>query len=199
MIPKTSVSLLNAIATSHDNVRWIDFYDRYQPILYAYLQHRFPSLDSDDIIQESMLAFMGQLPTYKYDPTLKGSFHNYLLGIAKFKSLEALRRRVREGENREKYEREMEAQPDSCEMEAEATEADIRRSIAELAIRRFLDDNSVSLQSREVFRRTALAHERPETVAEAYGITRNHVDQIKARAIKRIREITVEMKAESGL
>ena len=62
-IPKTSVALLNAIAASPDSPRWNEFYDRYQPILAAWLQSgKFrgsirPS-DVDEIIQQTMIAFI---------------------------------------------------------------------------------------------------------------------------------------------
>ena len=207
-IPKTSVSLINAIAESHESVRWIDFYKRYQPVLAVFLQRRFPSLEAEDVIQETMIAFMKQLPNYKYDPKLKGHFHNYLLGIAKFKALIALRRRICEGKKSDKYKKEITNCPDSPradpgelldrqDQNMDQSKEELHKSIAALAIQQFLADDSVSMRNREVFRRTALNHESPETVAEAYGITRNYVDQIKARAIKRIREIGEAMKSES--
>lgn len=208
VIPKTSVSLLNAVAASNESLRWLDFYKRYQPVLAVFLQRRFPSLEAEDVIQETMIAFMKQLPNYKYDPKLKGHFHNYLLGIAKFKALIALRRRICEGGKSDKYEKEIANSSDSRSLDPgdmldqqdqgmDQSKEELHKSIAALAIQKFLADDSVTMRNREVFRRTALNHESPETVAEAYGITRNYVDQIKARAIKRIREIGDAMKSES--
>ena len=72
-IPKTSVALLNAIAASPDSSRWTEFYDRYQPVIASYLQSKFaaanPPLEIDDIIQNTMIAFMKKLPTIAMTPT----------------------------------------------------------------------------------------------------------------------------------
>ena len=43
-------------------------------------------------------------------------------------------------------------------------------------------------RTKEIFRRVALGGERPEDVAAAYGLTRNAVDQIRARATRSLRE-----------
>lgn len=44
-------------------------------------------------------------------------------------------------------------------------------------------------RTKEIFRRVALGGESPAKVAEAYGITRNAVDQIKARSTAKIRKL----------
>ena len=45
------------------------------------MRERFPSVEADDVIQETFLGVIKALPNYKYDPDEKGSFHNYLTGI----------------------------------------------------------------------------------------------------------------------
>ncbi len=50
------------------HARWAVFYSRYQPMMLAYLRSRFPSLDADDIVQETFVALTKILPDYKYDP-----------------------------------------------------------------------------------------------------------------------------------
>ena len=102
-IPKTSVALLNAIAASPDSSRWTEFYNRYQPVIASYLQSKFsaadPPLEIDDIIQNTMIAFMKRIPTYRYAPDTHGHFRNFIVGIAKKKALGVLRRRQREAKN----------------------------------------------------------------------------------------------------
>ena len=44
--PKTSESLLIAIASSRDSARWAEFVKRYEPMMRAYLEARFPMIDA---------------------------------------------------------------------------------------------------------------------------------------------------------
>ena len=91
-IPPTSVSLLKAIANDTAAVRWTEFWRRYEPAVRSYLNQRYPSVEADDVIQETMLALMKALPEYRYTPDASGHFRSYLLGIARHKALDALRR-----------------------------------------------------------------------------------------------------------
>ena len=59
----------------------------------AFMRERFPSLDADDVIQETLIAVCAALPSYRYAPDEKGHFHNYLTGILRNKALRALRKR----------------------------------------------------------------------------------------------------------
>lgn len=202
-IPKTSVALLNAIAASHESPRWVEFYNRYQPVMAAFIQKHFSSLEVEEIIQEAMIAFMNKVPTYKYEPDESGCFHNYLLGIVKFKAYEAFRRRKREADMNADYEDELNSGGEtSADRQLEKFYGSVGdqlnesfdESVAEIVLRQFFEDTSVKMRDREVFRRTACDGESPESVAKAYGITRNNVDQINMRARKRIRDRAEELK-----
>ena len=91
-IPATSVSLLKDLASGTAAVRWTEFCRRYEPVMRAFLDTRFPSVDADDTIQESLVALMKALPEYRYTPDQNGHFRNYLVGIVRHKALDALRR-----------------------------------------------------------------------------------------------------------
>ena len=191
-IPKTSVALLNAIAASPDSPRWTEFYDRYQPILAAWLQsEKFrgsirPS-DVDEIIQRTMIAFMNKAPNYRYDPQAegKGPFHSYLLLIARNKALEFIRNRGREAKKRDNFMSEFDVLHNAGKLTVEDKQLAL---IAKIAVNQVLNDKSISVRDREVFKRTT-GGEAPESVAEAFGITRNNVDQIKARIMRKVREV----------
>ena len=201
-IPKTSISLLTAIAESHESPRWYEFYDSYHPLMSNFLQHRFPSLNVDDVIQDAMLAFIKKIPDYQYAPETKGHFHSYLLAIVRNKALEALRCNKRAPvpvptlENDDIGTGMDEAIRRYRESNAESDE-DFHTTCAELAVLRFLNDSSISIRDREIFKRVKQG-ESPESVDTAYGITRNNVDQIKARAIKKIRMIAEDIENIDG-
>ena len=70
-VPDTSTTLLRDVADSQ-HARWAVFYSRYQPMMQAYLRERFPSLDAEDVVQETFAALAKILPDHKYDAGSEG-------------------------------------------------------------------------------------------------------------------------------
>ena len=97
-IPTTSTTLLRDVASDSQHARWTEFAARYRPMMEAYLRERFPSLDADDVIQETLVAVWEALPSYRYVPEEKGRFHNYLTGILRNKALRQLYKDQRHAE-----------------------------------------------------------------------------------------------------
>ena len=89
-IPTTSTTLLRDVASDSQHARWTEFAKRYRPMMEAYLRERFPSVEADDVIQETLIAVCAALPSYRYAPDEKGHFHNYLTGILRNKALRQL-------------------------------------------------------------------------------------------------------------
>ena len=81
LVPKTSESLLIAIASNPQSTRWTEFVRRYEPMMRAYLKAKFPRVDADDAIQETLWALMELLPSYRYAPDETGLFRSYLTGV----------------------------------------------------------------------------------------------------------------------
>lgn len=177
----TSVTLLNAIANNTETVRWTEFYTKYEPMMRAFLSSHFPSLDHDDIIQESMKALIKQLPGYIYTPDRNGHFKAYLTGIVKYKALDQLRKlkRIKDLKNRCADDS---ATATACDI-SEKEETEWRMQTMEAAIEQLLADTSINTRNREIFRHVALMHESPESVAAMFGVTRGNVDVIKKRMI----------------
>ena len=195
-IPKTSISLLKALSGDASSVRWTEFYNKYEGPMRAFLQAHFPTVEADDMIQETLIALVKCLPSYRYVPDEHGYFHNYLMGIVKHKALDAIRRQkartVIETQLKE------EAQERMKHFQApndDAEEAAWKNAAKEAALEQLLADDSIALTTREVFRHVALMHEPPTDVARQFGITRNNVDQIKARLIARLKDLIIGMTA----
>ena len=72
-IPTTSTTLLRDIAKDAQHIRWDEFVVRYRPMMEAFLHERFPSVEADDIIQETLIALCRILPSYRYAPDEKGN------------------------------------------------------------------------------------------------------------------------------
>ena len=186
-IPTTSTTLLRDIAQDSRNARWDEFVARYRPMMEAFMRERFPSLEADDIIQETLVALCRVLPSYRYAPDEKGHFHNYLTGILRNKALRVLRNRERDEALCADYADAGGTR--SCASAVPAADQSYRESLFELALRQFLADDSVADRTKRIFERTALNGESPEAVAAAFKMSRHAVDQAKSRAMARIREI----------
>lgn len=196
-IPVTSVSLLKDLSGGSTAVRWTEFYRRYEPVMRTFLATRFPSVEADDAIQESMVSLMNALPEYRYTPDSNGHFRNYLIGIVKHKALDALRREASRSAVKSAMEKDERAR---TMLTARADvpcgeDDDWRHSAMEAALDQVLADDTISARTREVFRHVALMHERPEDVASQFGIARNCVDQIKSRMISRLSRLVTAMTA----
>ena len=188
--PVTSITLLKSLASGTDNARWAEFFRIYEEPMRSFLSARFPSVDADDAIQETMVALMRRMPDYHYTPDSNGHFHNYLTGILKHKAEDALRREARESGKRDKLKERGAADapredPDGWKLAA-----------MNAALEQLLSDESVNARAREVFRHVALMHEPPAEVAAAFGISRTNVDQIKRRMVQRLSVLVSSMTAE---
>ena len=193
LIPPTSVSLLKAISDGTASARWTDFYRRYEPAMRGFLRERFPSVEADDVIQETLLALTEAMPDYHYTPDRNGHFRNWLMGIVKHKALDALRRATTFSSlktNMAKLDDRPSAPPTFPE-----DDDSWKQAAMEVAIEQVMSDASITARTREVFRHVALMHEPPEDVARQFGISRNSVDQIKKRMIDRLSALVSAMTA----
>ena len=185
-IPTTSTTLLRDLAQDSQHARWSEFVARYRPMMEAYMRNRFPTVDVDDAVQEALIALIKVFPVYKYSPEETGAFHNYLTGILRRRAL-----RVIEGEsrrlNKEQKYHEIEELTSSGGNEDDWSLW--RESVLEIALQQLLADESINDRTKQVFVRVAVNGEKPESVAESFGITRNAVDQMKARMKNRLREL----------
>ena len=165
------------------------FHARYQPMMQAYLRRNFPSLDADDIIQETFISLVKLLPDYKYDPKENGHFHNYLTGILRRRALKAKERVARRTEVMEDYGKESSGGLGDMEEK----EKSWRESLYEIALNQLLADRTVQGRTKQVFVRTVINREKPEAVAAAFRIERNAVDQIKSRMMDKLRKLIVAL------
>ncbi len=184
----TSTTLLRAIGADANSPRWVDFVARYQPVMESFLMGKFPTVDAEDVMQETLIVLARRLPEYRYAPDDKGHFRSYLLGILKNKAREALRAKSR-------VERTRSAAKEVAEVDQQVAKSDEveveewKISAYEVALQQLLANPKRSERTRQIFIRTALKGEDPSAVAELFGTTRNNVDQIKNRMTSELREL----------
>ena len=185
-VPVTSISLLKVLGEDAKSPRWTEFANKYASTIEGFLFKYFPTVDAEEVVQETLIALVEKLPLYEYDPDTRGHFRNYLIGIVRYKAIEQLKRRNREAEIKETLETKEQL---NWEYEKQAYSVDLRdwrREAYEAALAQFMADPKLSARDKEIFRRTALQGESPESVAALFDIKRNNVDQIKARMIAKL-------------
>ena len=187
--PDTSTTLLRDLAADTQHVRWTEFYNRYRPLMQEYMGNRFPNLDADEAIQDTLIALTKVLPDYRYVPDEKGAFHNYLIGILKRKALLLIQAEGRRSEQEQRYAEKREF-PTSGH---DSDERNWRESLMEIALQQLLADESIHGRTKQVFKRIAVNGEKPEEVARSFGLTRNAVDQMKNRMVAKMRMIVAEL------
>ena len=204
-IPTTSTTLLRDMANGSRQGRWNEFVARYRPMMETFMRERFPSVEADDIIQETLIALCKVLPSYRYAPDEKGHFHNYLTGILRNKALAALRKQRQQADLADEMRRAGRAvapRPLECVAgrarspsapDDVADEQSYRESLFELALRQFLADESIVDRTKRIFERVAINGESPEAVAASFKMKRHAVDQAKSRAMARLREIVRQL------
>ena len=185
MVPETSTTLLRDISGDAESDRWPEFVSRYRPMMLAFLKTRFPTIDADDIVQETLFALSKALPCYHYAPDETGHFRSYLTGILRHKALKRCERDDRD--RRFKTELNIVNAPESTA--ADVDRVAWRKSLLEIATRQLLADSKISDKSKQIFQRLTVDGQSPDEVAAAYGTSRNNVDKVKSRMIAKLREI----------
>lgn len=189
-VPQTSTTLLLDVADSQ-NVRWAVFCARYEPMMRSFLRAHFPSLDADDIIQETFIALTKVLPNYHYDPQENGYFHNYLTGILRNKALRELAACQRDARLKERVAEEDTGVGLSWD---ENESRKWREAVYEIALQQLLADQSIYERSKQIFTRLTLGHEAPQKVADSLGVPYATVVKVKERMLKRLRASIKAMK-----
>lgn len=195
-IPTTSTTLLRDLASDSQHARWGEFAARYRPMMEAFLRERFPSVEADDIIQETLIAVCAALPSYRYSPDEKGHFHNYLTGIVRNKALRQLGRDQRQTKIVDEIKQSRDDVPPGI---MTADEQSWRETIVEIALRQLMNDESILSRNRQVFLRVAVNGDKPDNVAAAFGIKRNAVHLIKMRMMQRLRKIVAVLEEAGGI
>ncbi len=219
-IPTTSTTLLRDLANDSQHARWSEFVTRYRPMMEAFMRERFPSLDADDVIQETLIAVWAALPSYRYVPEEKGYFHNYLTGILRNKALRQLHKEQRQAEIAEKVREGVppdgrarsavspeRSEPRKRSLEVCAPQGVIqsadeqawRETLVEIALRQLMNDESIQSRTRQVFLRVVVNGEKPEDVAAAFGITCNGVYLIKNRMMPRLQKIVAALEKAGNI
>ncbi len=190
--PMTSVSLLKVLSEDALSPRWSEFVGKYATTIKGFLLKYFPTVDADEVFNDTLIALVSKLPLYRYDPDVKGHFRNYLIGIVRFKAIEQLKKRRRYDEVKNAVSSEHQL---CWEYQKRSYSVDLRswqREAYESALVQFMADQTIPTRDKEIFRRIVQLEESPQAVADVFGVTRNNVDQIKARMVARLKKLALQ-------
>lgn len=173
---ETTETLLQELAVGNQN-RWARFYRDYAPWIKNCLCGRGISHhDAEEVVQDTLVALVDIMPTYKYDKRNMGSFHSLLFKIAQNKAVDRMRKAKTETDKIARFAAETLA----------PNENDWRLETFNMALRRVFADPAISETSKIAFRRFVQLGEQAETVAKELGLTVNNLYQIKGRIKSRI-------------
>lgn len=196
----TSATMIRVLGGDSLSSRWNEFGAKYIPMLQAYLRDAFPSVDIDEVIDDTLIAFVSILPDYQYTEERHGHFRNFIRGVAKNKAREWLRKREKDSEEAAEYrEYEQMRREENADDRATARVKKRMNDIAQMALDQVLADKKVSEQSKQIFVRIAINCENPEEVADLFGVTRNNVDQIKSRMMEKLKSLVRSLEALSPM
>ncbi len=183
---RTSLTLLERLRSSGDQQAWNRFYDTYWRIILSFAQQR--GLDDQaarDVLQETMIHAMRTLRDFEYNPS-KEKFRNWLLTVARFKSMEALREQRRAIPEAEPEARIEDMAPDQ-DQAAGTDEEQWRLCLLAEALRRIKEDPRVKPENFAIFRAYAIEERPIAEISLLYGATENAIYQIKNRFIGRLK------------
>lgn len=92
----TRQSLLSRLKNWDDHESWREFFDTYGELIYRLARRSgLADPESQDAVQETLIAVAKQMPGFKYDPQL-GSFKGWLRQITRRRIVDQMRRRLPE-------------------------------------------------------------------------------------------------------
>ena len=191
-VPVTSVSLLKVLGEDAQSPRWTEFAKMYASTIDGFLAKYYSKVDKEEVVNDTLIALTKELPLYEYDPDTKGHFRNYLIGIVRNMARAQLRRRNRDVERQAELEANAKFEWEYEKQSYRVDLSDWQHEAYEAALAQFMANPNLSSRDKEIFRRTALGEESPAAVAEIFGITRNNVDQIKARMLAKFKELALK-------
>lgn len=197
---QTTETLIAGLA-ANDETRWARFYRDYAPWIENALLKNTPLSPSDvaDVIHETLVALVALMPAYRHDRAGKGAFHSLVLRIAQNKAYDFLRRATRSQSRHAAFAADPAAGPSAAAEPGftfEMSEADWRRELCAMALRRVLADPAVRSSSKIAFRRYAILGEPAERVAADLGLSVNALYQIKNRLTERLAAEVRTLEAE---
>lgn len=180
----TDGGLLQRLRQEGAEAAWTEFFNLYGPAILRYGRKLgLGDEESKDILQSTMVDLIRVLPGFEYQPE-RGRFRGFLFTIVHRKAIEYWRRERRRPENGGPHPSDNMLVDSGSESEVNARWREILLEVAMEDLRR---SPAVSDRDLDAFTAYAVDGRRAADVAAEFEITENHLYQIKARMLKRLR------------
>lgn len=203
---ETNESLLERVRRVDAHDAWREFFHAYGSTILRYARKLgLSDHQAEEVLQETMVALMRQLPAFRYDRG-KGKFRNFLLTIVHRKSLSALRRAKGEPavslDSDDPWGRQVAASLSKNGdrlSDEQAVQDRWKEALMEDALARLESNPALADGTFAAFRAYALENRSATEVAAEFGLTENAVYQIKNRVIRRLRADVARRLRDSGI
>ena len=200
VFPPTSVTMIAKIRNlgpGEDSAQWVRFWNMYSLAIRQFAAFKGGEENADDIVMQVLGKLVEVLREGKYTPE-KGKFHSYLASMIVNEVHMAHRREMaRAGDRKvsidsssttdEGDETDTLANTLSAPDESPAKlDEDWRKAVLRSATEHVLTKTALSERDRAVYRAYGLEGRDIGEVAKEFGVSRNHVSQIKVRIDRRI-------------
>ena len=183
-IPDTPVTLIARMAaqvTGEDEATWVKFFELYQPVIRHFAEFAGARSDTDDVVQDVMVKLVEVFRSGAYRPE-KGRFRAFLATITRREVINRWQKaQVRAADRHVSLNRttaqEIVVQPEA----AAILDAKWRLAQHAAAVEHVLTRTALAQRSKDVYRAYVLEERPIGEVAQAFGIPRNTVSQIKTR------------------
>ena len=187
----THSTLLARLADVHDPSAWTEFHDRYCELVRTFCRVRgLQPADADDVLQDVMLSLSKSMPGFRYDPS-KGKFRSYLKTVV----MHAISKKACQNNPAHRLSdvgsQALPQDDDDSLWEAQWRQYHLRRALR-------IVETEYSHLDRQAFERYAMSGEDVKSVAEALGMSVDHVYQAKSRIARRIGELIRAQVEEEG-
>jgi RNA polymerase sigma-70 factor (ECF subfamily) len=90
---QTRATLIMRLKNWQDQASWQEFFDSYWRLIYGVARKAgLSDAESQDVVQETMVAVANHMPNFNYDPKV-GSFKAWLLNMTRWRILDQFRKR----------------------------------------------------------------------------------------------------------
>ena len=184
----TRESLLMSLRRTGATDAWRRFCNLYATSIIRYgMKLGLSESDARDVLQETLIILMRQLPSFDYDPARR--FRNYLLTIVHRQALALFRKRNRRPEV-PLDETSAQAEIARCPKHDDDAAAQTRwhEALFDDAWSRLQKSGKLQLRTIAIFTEYAIEGHEAETVRKKHDVDANTVHQIRNRVIKMLKD-----------
>lgn len=186
VIPATTTVLLERLGAGCDELAWAGFDDRFRGVILSMaLRLGLARADAEEVTQETMLQAYRDYKLGKYDRS-RGRLSSWLIGIARNRIIDAMRRRKKEKRHSL---RGMSEEDLSEQVIAQAFDHALERRIFERAWEWLLANSQSRDESLRAFELTAMRGVPVAEAAEQCGMSVDQVYVARSRVSARLRDV----------